>query len=148
MVHYGSTLDLRSGYWQVKLDEESKELTAFSTPDGHYEFLRLPFGLKNAPAEFSRIMHMILGNLNFVEIYLDDIHSHTFDEHCEHIIKVIRILRSAGLKLNLEKCTWCARKIKIFGHIISFNEVSMDSEKIDAIKTRQPPKTIKQLQQF
>ncbi len=55
------------------MSPESIEKTAFSTPDGHYEFLRLPFGLKNAPAEFSRIMHQVLGNLKFVEIYLDDI---------------------------------------------------------------------------
>ncbi len=69
-----TTLDLNSGYWQVKLSKESIPKTAFSTPDGHFEFLRLPFGLKNAPAEFSRILQHVLGDfVTFVEIYLDDI---------------------------------------------------------------------------
>ena len=57
-----TTLDLKSGYWQVKLSIDSIPKTAFSTPDGHFEFLRLPFGLKNAPAEFSRIMFQVLGD--------------------------------------------------------------------------------------
>lgn len=101
-----TSLDLKSGYYEVAMEEESVEKTAFSTPDGHFEFTRLPFGLKNAPAEFTRIMHMILGNLGFVVIYIDDIivHSHTFSEHLEHLRIVIEKLKKAGLKLNLEKC--------------------------------------------
>jgi hypothetical protein len=74
-----TTLDLKSGYWQVRMHDASIAMTAFSTPDGHYEFTRLPFGLKNAPAEFSRIMFMILGDLPFIEIYIDDIIIHSED---------------------------------------------------------------------
>ena len=70
---YFSALDLKSGYWQVEMDPGSITKTAFSTQDGHFEFLRLPFGLKNAPADFSRMMYMTLGDLDFVEIYLDDV---------------------------------------------------------------------------
>ena len=82
-----STLDLKSGYWQVEMAEASIAKTAFSSQDGHYEFLRLPFGLKNAPEDFSRMMHMTLGDLDFVEIYLDDItiHSKSFEDHLKHI---------------------------------------------------------------
>ena len=123
-----SALDLKSGYWQIEMSPESIEKTAFSTPDGHYEFLRLPFGLKNAPAEFSRIMHQVLGNLKFVEIYLDDItiHSKTFDEHVSHIKIVFDKLREANLKINHEKCTWCAKSLRILGHVISEDTISMD----------------------
>ena len=91
---------------------ESIEKTAFSTPDGHDEFLRLPIGLKNATAEFIRIMHQVLGNLKFVEIYLDDIpiHSKTFDEHMSHIKIVFDKLREANVKINHEKL-YMVRKV-------------------------------------
>ena len=93
--NYYTTLDLKSGYWQVKLSEYSIAKTAFSTPDGHYEFLRLPFGLKNAPAEFQRIMQSVLGDLNFVKVYLDDIvvHSKTVDDHFSHLEIVLNRLK-------------------------------------------------------
>jgi hypothetical protein len=145
-----TVLDLKSGYWQVLMSQESIQKTAFSTADGHYEFLRLPFGLKNAPAEFSRIMFMVLGNLSFVEIYLDDItiHSKTLDEHVEHILEVFSRLKEANLKLNAEKCTWCAKEIKILGHVVKNNSVAMDPAKIESIKNWNNPMNIKQLQQF
>jgi hypothetical protein len=145
-----SCLDLKAGYWQMPLDEDSIQKTAFSTPDGHYEFLKLPFGLKNAPAFFSRVMHRVLGHLKFVEIYLDDItiHSKTFDEHIEHIKTVFRELKKASLKVNSSKCTWCASSIKLLGHIVSKDSVAMDPAKIQAIKERLPPKNVKQVQQY
>ena len=131
-----SALDLKSGYWQVRMHEDSIAKTAFSTQDGHYEFLRLPFGLKNAPADFSRIMHMILGNLDFVEIYLDDItiHSKDFKTHVEHIKYVLNALNEANLKINLEKCKWCAREIKVLGHIVSCDKVEPDPMKVKDVQ--------------
>ena len=145
-----SALDLKSGYWQMKMNKYSIEKTAFSTPDGHYEFLRLPFGLKNAPAEFSRLMYMVLGQLPYVEIYLDDItiHSKSFEDHIVHVKDVLRRLKEAGLKINAEKCKWFAAEINILGHIVANHKVSMDKSKLEAIKNRQPPKNVKQLQQF
>ncbi|CAF0989144.1 unnamed protein product [Brachionus calyciflorus] len=82
-----SVKDLKSGYWQILMDEKSKEKTAFTTPDGHFEFHRLPFGLKNGPSDFCRIMQMILGDLEFAEVYIDDITIHSIDfiSHCKHI---------------------------------------------------------------
>ena len=114
-----TTLDLKHGYWQIAMDKESIEKTAFSTPDGHYEFLVCPFGLKNAPIDFSRTMNELFEKLKFVENFLDDItvHSKTFDEHIEHLKIVFDILRKAKLKFNLDKCVWCARSVKLLGHI-------------------------------
>jgi hypothetical protein len=103
---YITIIDLKCGYWQVALCEKSIAKTAFSTPDGHYEWLRVPFGLKNAPADFSRIMYQILGDLPYVQIYLDDItiHSRSFNEHIKHLHVVCDRLREANLKINALKC--------------------------------------------
>ena len=145
-----SKLDLKCGYWQIKMGEKSITKVAFSTSDGHYEFLRLPFGLKNAPAEFCRIMKMILGHLKFVEVYLDDIiiHSETFEQHLNHIKIVFEELEKANLKLNPEKCEWCLLELKIFGHVISHNKIGVDPEKIKVINDRLAPKNVKQVQSF
>lgn len=145
-----STLDLKSGYWQIELDPDSIEKSAFSTPDGHYEYLRLPFGLKNAPAEFSRIMQQVMGYLSFVEIYLDDItiHSHSFPEHVEHLTIVLKKLREANLKLNWGKCNWAQKSIHLLGHVVSSDGISVDSSKTAAINNLAPPKSIKEVQRF
>ena len=110
----------------------------------------MPFGLKNAPADFSKLMYQILGNLPYVEIYLDDItiHSKTFMDHVKHVTHVLGVLKSYNLKVNPEKCSWFANTIKLLGHVISEAGVAMDPEKVDAIKGRVPPKNIKQIQQF
>ena len=145
-----SQLDLKSGYWQVAMNENSIEQTAFSTPDGHYEFLRLPFGLRNAPAEFSRIMYMVLGHLTFVKIYLDDVtvFSKTIEEHIEHLKVVFELLNEAGLKMNPEKCFFCQSEIKLLGYIVSGREVKVDPAKIEKVKNRTEPKNVKDVQRF
>ena len=117
-----SSIDLKSGFWQILMEDDSIEKSAFSTPEGHYEFL--PFGLKNAPSEFSRIMFLVLGDLNFVKKIFDDviIHSITFDEHMSHLVIVFERLGRADLRLNQDKCVFCAREILVLGHIISRNQ--------------------------
>ena len=129
---------------------KSIALTAFSTPDGHFEFTRLPFGLKNAPADFSRIMYQILGQLPFVKIYLDDvtIHSDTFENHLQHIDAVLQNLRIVNLKINGDKCKWFRKQLKLLGHIISGKAIEMDPTKLEAVRNMKPPTTVKQLQQF
>ena len=147
---YFSAIDLKAGYWQLRMEESSIPITAFSTPDAKYEFLRLPFGLRNAPSFFSKVMYQVLGHLSFVEIYLDDvtIHSPDFSTHVSHIRTVLKELRKAGLKVNSTKCTWVARKIKLLGHIISKKSVSMDPVKIEAVKNREAPRNVKQVQSY
>ena len=143
-----TTWDLTSGYWQMLVAENSREKTAFSTPDGHYQFIRMPFGLKNAPADFSRLMHQVLGDLSFVEIYLDDItiHSKTVEEHMRHLEVAASRLKEANLKLNAGKCTWMARQVKLLGFMVSGDGVCMDPDKIEAISKRVPPKDVKGVQ--
>ena len=147
---YFTAIDLKSGYWQIKLSDDSIPKTAFSTPDGHYEFLRLPFGLKNAPADFSRLMTQILGDLPNVEIYLDDItiHSKTYELHLIHLKEVFNRLKNVNLKINPTKCTWFQKEVKILGHVISENKIQMDPAKIETVKQMQFCKNVKQIQSF
>ena len=103
-----TTLDLKAGYWQIEMDEESIPKTAFRCHRGLYEFLRLPFGLKYGPAAFQRIMNTVLSGLigHVAMVYLDDtvIYSNHVDEHMNHIILVFDRLRKAGLRLNTTNC--------------------------------------------
>jgi len=123
---YFSTLDLAAGYWQIKVDEESKEKTAFTTQQGLFEFKVMPFGLTNAPAVFQRLMLKVLSGLNpdegpdFVEVYIDDvlIFSRTMQEHLNHLRQVLERLRRAGLKLKPSKCHFIRQSVEYLGHVI------------------------------
>lgn len=119
-----STLDLKSGYWQLEVAEEDKKKTAFTVgPLGFYECNRMAFGLTNAPATFQRLMEHCMGDLNFSEciVYIDDIivFSRTFEEHIERLGDVFSRLQEFGLKLKLSKCSFFQNKVKYLGHIIS-----------------------------
>jgi len=114
---------LASGYWQVELQEEDKEKTAFSTPYGLYEFNVMPFGLTGAPGLFQRLMENVLKGLQFeiCLIYLDDvvIFSSSFNEHLQRLRLVFDRFRESGLKLKLTKCHFAGRSVKCLGHIVS-----------------------------
>ena len=96
-----STLDLRSGYWQVSMSPEDQEKTAFITPNGLYEFLRMPYGLCTAPATFTRALSIILSGLSYdiCLCYFDDviIFSKTITEHCKRLRTVLQRFRDHGL---------------------------------------------------
>ncbi len=115
-----SSLDLLSSYWQVPMDPESRKLTAFSTNDGHCEWLRMPFGLKTAPMTFQRMITMLLGDLKGKNIfaYLDDaiITSPDADSHLTSLKAVLNLLSTAGLKVKLFKCEFLKNRICFLGH--------------------------------
>eukprot|EP00731_Ephydatia_muelleri_P031108 Em0022g622a len=118
-----TTLDLASGYWQVEIEEDDKEKTAFSTEKGHFEFNVMPFGLTNAPATFQQLMECILAGLTGEQclIYIDDIivFSASFPEHLEWLTNVFLKLQDAGLKLKTEKCKFVQKAVKYLGHVVS-----------------------------
>ncbi|GFX51082.1 retrovirus-related Pol polyprotein from transposon 297 [Trichonephila clavipes] len=120
-----SSMDLRSGYWQIEIDEADREKTAFITPEGLYEFKVMPFGLCNAPATFERMMDNLLRHFKWTMClcYLDDIivFSETFEDHLIRLRLVLKCLQEAGLKLN-SKCLFAAQ-VKILGHLVSSNGV-------------------------
>ncbi|GFW21873.1 retrovirus-related Pol polyprotein from transposon 412 [Trichonephila clavipes] len=118
-----STLDLKSGYWQVEIHPEDREKTAFTSGQGLWQFKVMPFGLCNAPATFERLMETVLKGLTFEAclIYLDDviIGGRTFEEHLQNIRKVLSKLSDANLKLNPSKCKFFQKEVNYLGHIIS-----------------------------
>ena len=138
-----STLDLTSGYGQVKVEESDKPKTAFTTPMGLYECNRMPFGLQNAPATFQRLMQICLGDQNYstLLLYLDDIivSSSTFDEHIERLGNVFSCMRHHGLKLKPSKCHLLKQEVTYLGHIVSAKGISTDPEKISEVKNWKAP---------
>ena len=128
-----STLDLKSGYWQVKVAEEHREKTAFCTQQGLFEFNVMPFGLCNAPATFQRLMNSVLAGLQWISclVYIDDIMNvgKTFEEHLHNLYQVFERLRQAGLKVQLQKCQFFQKEVKFLGHIVSTDGIAPDPEK-------------------
>ena len=116
-----STLDLKSGYWQVPIQERGKEKTAFRTSSGQlFEFNQVPFDLCNAPATFSRLMDRVLTGLHWETclFYLDDIivFAATWEEHLNRLRQVFERLRHTKLKLSADKCTFAAKEVSYLGH--------------------------------
>lgn len=118
-----STMDLRSGYWQIEVAKNDREKTAFITPFGMYQFNRMPFGLRNAPATFQRLMDHLKNQIPDIPllIYLDDLIllSASFNEHLIHLEKVFQQLKKFQLRAHREKCKFGCPEIKYLGHIIS-----------------------------
>ena len=142
-----SSLDLKSGYWQDKMDEESKPLTAFTVGLlGFYECERMPFGLTNTPATFQRLMETCLGDLNlhWCIIYLDDIviFSKDLASHLGKLEAVFQKLEKAGLKLKPSKCELFWQQIAYLGHAISAQGVANDKGKIKLSRIGQHPQTL------
>ncbi|GFT36285.1 retrovirus-related Pol polyprotein from transposon 17.6 [Trichonephila clavipes] len=147
-----STLDLKSGYWQVELHPDDKEKTAFTTEQGLWQFKVMPFGLCNAPATFERLMETVLGELSYEAclVYLDDIIivGRSFEEHLKNIRRVLQKLKEANLKLSPSKCHLFRREVTYLGHIISAEGVRTDPEKISAVKDWNCPTDVHQLRSF
>ena len=148
-----SALDLKAGYWQVEVDEKDKHKTAFTAgPLGFFEYNRMPFGLVNAPATFQRLMTVCMQELNLSQclLYLDDIiiFSKGFDEHLQRLENVLQRLADNGLKLTAKKCTFCQKKVKYLGHIVSEDGVQTDPEKIQDVLNWPVPPNLKALRRF
>lgn len=147
-----TTLDLRSGFWQVEMSKESKEKTAFITHKGLYEFNVMPYGLNNAPATLQRLMDIVLAGLKWQSclVYIDDIviYSPTFEQHLTDLSNVFQALRDANLTLKISKCCFCRKEMKYLGHIITQNGIKPDPSLTKAVSKFPQPKTIKDVQSF
>ena len=134
-----TTLDARTGYWQICMQEEFREKTAFATMKGLYEFCVIPFGLCNSPATFQRLMQKTLaglgGDVPFCNVYIDDVivFSSSIQEHVDHLRQVFDRLRKIGLKLHPQKCRFPCPEVLYLGHIISAKVISPNPEKVQAV---------------
>ena len=146
-----TTLDLAKGYWQVPLTGEDKAKTAFTTPNGLYQFTVMPFGLSGGPATFQRLMDTVLrGTEKFTGVYLDDvvICSNNWAEHLDHIAEVFKRLQEAGLTVKLKKCTFGAQECTYLGHRIGRGGVQPETSKVAAIREMARPRTKKDVRTF
>jgi hypothetical protein len=151
---YFSCLDLNWGFWNVRLDPESQQYTAFTVPHkGVFAWVVLPFGLKTAPTEFQNAVEKALvkpmssGN---VKVYVDDIiiATSTLEEHLSTLRQTLAALRAAGLYLNLPKCQFIKEEVLYLGSIISYNKVSPNPERVTAIRHCKPPRDKGALRSF
>ena len=147
-ARYFSKLDAKSGYWQMKLDDESSCLTTFNSPFGRYKFRRLPFGIVCAQDEFQRKMDEIFEELPGVTPLIDDviIHGKTQEEHDVNLKAALNRASDRNLKLNPEKLEVGVNEITYFGHVISSDGLKPDPEKVKAITEMPPPTDKKELQ--
>ena len=147
-----TTMDLASGYNQVKLPFADIAKTAFTTPTGHYEYLVMPFGLCNAPAAFQALMNKIFRDqLNkTVLIYLDDIlvFSRTFPEHLQHLRLVLSRLRQHQLRVKLSKCSFAQQELSFLGHIVTKDGIKADPEKVQQVAAWPQPTNVHEIQSF
>lgn len=146
-----TTLDLAQGYYQVPMAEESISKTAFVTPSGQFEFLKMPFGLANAPAVFSRLIRMTLRSVaEDIALYLDDlmIPSISVEAGLELLGRVLQLLTDANLKLNLKKCSFLKKSANYLGHEITAGTIQPGQAKIDCVARYKAPRNVHQIRQF
>ncbi|KAI4904404.1 hypothetical protein NFI96_007328 [Prochilodus magdalenae] len=147
-----SSLDLRSGYWQVPLSPDAKPKTAFCTGRGLWQFRVLCFGLCNAPATFERLMEKVLADIPRQEclVYLDDllVHGSSFEAALMSLQRVLQKISEAGLKLHPDKCCFMRKELEFLGHKIGGEGISTMEEKVRAVKDWPTPSNLRGLKSF
>lgn len=151
--HYLSSIDIKSAYWQVALEEDSCEKTAFTIPGrGLFQFTRMPFGLHNSPATWQRLVDNVLGaELEpQVFVYLDDIVIITkdFKTHIQTLEEVFKRLAKANLTINWDKSCFCRPQLRYLGYVVNKEGLQVDPDKVSAIMDFPTPRTVKQIRRF
>ena len=145
-----TTLDLRSGYHHIALDKDSIKKTAFVAPFAKYEYLKVPFGLAQAPAFFQNFMNKVLNGLKFTLTYLDDviIFRETAEQHLKCIKIVLTRLKQANLKLKKSSCAFFKKELHYPGHLLTTDGIKTQTEKIKTISEMKPPTNQKGVREF
>lgn len=146
-----SKIDHTQGYWQIPLDKEAKQKSAFVTPMGHYQFTVMPFGMVNAPVTFVRLMHKVLDGLHsFVQCFIDDIgiKCETWDDRLERLRVVFQRLRDAKLSAKPSKCCFGFDHLEFLRHVVGKSIVSPKQSKVQAIQNIPVPTTKKHVRSF
>jgi len=157
-ARFFTKIDLKSGFWQVKLKEGDRYKTAFRIgTQALLQWKVMPMGLKNSPKTFQKLIDRVLGKTKgvFTHGYVDDIaiYSDTWDQHVIHVRDVLERLNRHNLKINLPKCVWGSSAINFLGHVIAHGSVQVDPKKVEAVGRMPPPdnrdgKGVKLVQRF
>ena len=146
-----STIDLTKGFYQVGLDPESRQKTAFVSPFGQFQYTVLPFGLQNSSSTFMRLVDNVLGGCqDFAQAYIDDvcIYSNSWSEHIQHLDIVFTRIANAGLTIKPVKCDIGRNEVTYLGHVIRAGSVRPKLDKIQAVQEYPRPVTKKQVRAF
>jgi len=145
-----STMDLTRGYYQIPLEQQDRAKTAFVTAFGKWQFTKMPFGIRNAPAFFQRNMDCLLKNLSNSDAYIDDVcvYSSNWKEHLRHLDETLRCLKKAGLTVKLAKCAFARAQVQYLGHSIGGGKIAPVEAKVMAISQMEKPATKKALRRF
>ena len=152
-ARFFSSMDLKSGFWQVRMSEKSRQYTAFTMGSlGVYEFLRMPYGLCNAPATFQRLMQNCLGELKvtYALVYLDDVivYSKMEEDHLRRLQAMFEGFHEHGLKLKPSKCSFLCRQIMFLGHEISADGMKPGTLSLKGIAEMAPPANYMEVRRF
>ena len=147
-----SKIDLRSGYYQLRVKEVDVSKTAFRTGYGHYEFLVMQFGLTNAPATFMDLMNRVFRPYvdQFVVVFIDDVlvYSKDAQEHEQHLKIVLQTLREKKLYAKLSKCDFWLKEVSFLCHIVSIEGIRVDPTNIEAVVNWKPPRNVTEVRSF
>jgi transposase InsO family protein len=148
-----TVLDIKDAYWHIEMEEESKQYTAFVTPDGLFQWNRMPFGLSNAPATFQRhVDHVLREHLGkYCTAFFDDClvySSGALTDHLVHVEIILKCLADAGLEVSLSKCHFAMQEVNYVGYVISKGTIKPDPALVRGIAAVQPPTNVKELRQF
>lgn len=149
---YFSTIDLASGFHQIEVNKPDIPKTAFSVENGHYQFLRMPFGLRNSPSTFQRVMDHIMSGIQNERclVYMDDIivYSSTLDEHFKRLTEVFSRLLKSNLKIQPDKCEFLRKEVSYLGHLITDKGVKPNPDKVRCIEKFPQPQNQKDIKSF
>ena len=147
---YVTKMDLLKGYWQVPLTDRAKQLSAFVTPDGLYQYQVMPFGMKNAPATFQRMINKLVGRMEGCEAYIDDVvvYSDSWEDHLICLRRVLTKFAEVNLTVNLAKSEFGHAEVTFLGHVVGSGWVKPLCAKIQSILEYPPPSNRRELMRF
>ena len=145
-----TSMDMMWGYWQIPMKPEDKEKTAFRTRNGLYHWKVMPFGVKNGPATFQRVMNEVLKDIPGVRPYIDDVMVHTPDEksHLVTLASVLSRLQQAGMVCKLKKCNFAQPESEFLGFVVGHGKVRMQSQLVTKISNLPEPVDKRQVRRF
>jgi len=148
---YATAIDLSMGYYNIPLDKKAQEVCTFLMPWGKYRWKRLPMGLKTAPDIFQRIMMDLLGDLPYVQVYIDDVLILTdgsYEDHLNKVAVVLKRLEKANFRARVNKCMFASQETEYLGYYLTRKGISPQPKKVEAILRLVPPSTKRQLRRF